>query len=99
MHLWADWPLAYLPYYKVMPSVSFKIITFIGKHKPIYHPLMDCGDFVIVTNVKNLFLTGNKAKDGVYRWHTGYRGGLKERGMPEMLSKDPTQVIACHHIY
>ena len=66
---------------------------FLGKHKPIYHPSTDCGDHVIVTNAKNLFLTGKKARDAVYRWHTGYRGGLKEKGMPEMLSKDPTQVI------
>ena len=74
-------------------------IPFVGKHKPIYHPSTDCGDHVIVVNAKNLFLTGNKAKEGVYRWHTGYRGGLKERRMPEMLARDPTQVLtACMHL-
>ena len=50
-----------------------------GKHKPSYTPHMDCGDNVIVINAEKVVLTGNKAKDKVYHWHTGYIGGIKER--------------------
>src|ERR1051325_9195162 len=50
-----------------------------GKHKPTYTPHMDCGDNVIVVNAAKVLLTGNKLKDKVYYWHTGYIGGIKER--------------------
>ena len=50
-----------------------------GKHKPTYTPHMDCGDNVIVINADKVVLTGNKLKDKVYYWHTGYIGGIKER--------------------
>jgi large subunit ribosomal protein L13 len=50
---------------------------------------MDCGDNVIVINADKVVLTGNKAKDKVYHWHTGYIGGIKER-TPEMFLKGKT---------
>jgi len=49
-----------------------------GKHKPDYTPNVDCGDFVIVTNVDKAVLTGKKAENKVYRHHTGWIGSLKE---------------------
>ena len=50
-----------------------------GKHKPTYTPHMDCGDHIVVVNAEKVVLTGNKRRDTVLRWYTGYPGGLKER--------------------
>jgi large subunit ribosomal protein L13 len=65
-----------------------------GKHKPTYTPHMDCGDNVIVINADKVVLTGNKLKDKVYHWHTGYIGGIKERSPKEFLEgRTPTRVV------
>lgn len=64
-----------------------------GKHKPTYAPNVDCGDFVVVINAKEVVLTGNKWKDKLYRWHTGYPGGLKERSALEMKAKKPEEIL------
>ena len=50
-----------------------------GKHKPTYTPHVDCGDNVIVVNAEKVVLTGRKLEQKVYRHHTGYVGGIKER--------------------
>jgi large subunit ribosomal protein L13 len=50
-----------------------------GKHKPTYTPHVDCGDNVIVVNAEKVVLTGRKVEQKVYRHHTGYIGGIKER--------------------
>jgi len=49
-----------------------------GKHKPDYTPNVDCGDFVIITNVDKAILTGKKGEKKLYRHHTGWIGNLKE---------------------
>ena len=65
-----------------------------GKHKPTYTPHMDCGDNVIVINAAKALLTGNKLKDKVYYWHTGYIGGIKERTAGAVMSgKHPERVV------
>ena len=65
-----------------------------GKHKPMFTPHMDCGDNVIVVNADKIVLTGNKLKDKVYYWHTGYIGGIKERSPEKFLAgKTPTRVV------
>ena len=65
-----------------------------GKHKPMYTPHLDCGDNVIVINAEKIVLTGNKMKDKVYHWHTGYIGGIKERTPSEFLSgRTPERVV------
>jgi len=65
-----------------------------GKHKPSYTPHMDCGDNVIIINAEKVKLTGNKLKDKVYYWHTGYPGGIKERRAGEVLAgRFPERVI------
>lgn len=65
-----------------------------GKHKPSYTPHMDCGDNVIVINAEKILLTGNKLKDKIYYWHTGYIGGIKERSPKEFLEgRTPTRVV------
>jgi large subunit ribosomal protein L13 len=65
-----------------------------GKHKPTYTPHMDCGDNVIVVNAEKILLTGNKAKNKLYHWHTGYIGGIKETTPARLLAgKSPQRVV------
>ena len=65
-----------------------------GKHKPSYTPHMDGGDHIIVVNAEKVALTGNKRRDSVFRWYTGYPGGLKERSKGAILEgKHPERVI------
>ena len=48
-----------------------------GKSKPTYTPFLDTGDFVVVVNAEKVALTGAKESAKLYRYHTGYPGGLK----------------------
>jgi len=65
-----------------------------GKHKPMYTPHIDCGDHVIVVNAEKIVLTGNKAADKTYYWHTGYPGGIKERKAQQILDgKHPERIV------
>src|SRR5471030_60754 len=65
-----------------------------GKHKPSYTPHMDCGDHVVVVNAEKVALTGNKAADSIYYWHTGFPGGIKGRSKGAILGgKHPERVI------
>jgi len=48
-----------------------------GKHKPQFTPHIDCGDNIIVVNAEKVKLTGNKAAQDYFYWHTGYPGGIK----------------------
>ena len=56
-----------------------------GKHKAIYTPNVDCGDYVIVINADKVKLTGNKLDQKMYYNHSGYTGGLRERTAKELL--------------
>jgi large subunit ribosomal protein L13 len=65
-----------------------------GKHKPSYTPHMDCGDHVVVVNAEKVALTGNKAADSIFYWHTGFPGGIKGRSKGAILGgKHPERVI------
>ena len=64
-----------------------------GKHKPVFTPNMDMGDYVIVINAAKIKVTGNKLSQKMYRRHSGYVGGLKEIALGEVLAKKPEQVI------
>lgn len=65
-----------------------------GKHKPSFTPHMDCGDNVIVINAEKVKLTGKKASDKVYYWHTGYPGGIKQRTAGQIIEGEhPERVI------
>ena len=57
-----------------------------GKHKPSFTPHIDCGDNVIIVNAERVRLTGNKAANKTYYWHTGYPGGIKSRTAGQVLS-------------
>jgi large subunit ribosomal protein L13 len=64
-----------------------------GKHKPIFAPHMDTGDYVIIVNADKVGLTGNKRQDKVAYRHSGYPGGLKQVGYEELLSKRPARAV------
>lgn len=64
-----------------------------GKHKPIYTPHVDCGDYVIVINAEKIVLTGNKLDEKVYYTHSSYPGGLKTITAGELMAKQPTKLI------
>jgi len=65
-----------------------------GKHKPTFTPHVDCGDNVIVINAEKVRITGRKATDSVFYWHTGYPGGVKKRTPQQLLTgKYPERVI------
>jgi len=64
-----------------------------GKHKPIYSPHVDTGDFVIVTNARQVATTGRKLDQKMYYRHSGYPGGLKEVTLRRQLERHPTRVL------
>ena len=64
-----------------------------GKHKPIYTPHIDTGDYVIVVNADKIRVSGNKLDSKIYYRHSGYPGGLKERTLREQLSRFPERPI------
>ena len=64
-----------------------------GKHKPEYTPHVDTGDFIVVTNVEKLRVTGNKAEDKKYFRHTGYPGGIYETNFTKLQAKHPERVL------
>ena len=64
-----------------------------GKHKPIYTPHMDTGDYVIIVNADKIKVTGKKLDQKIYYHHSEYIGGMKETTLKEKLAKKPEQVI------
>jgi large subunit ribosomal protein L13 len=64
-----------------------------GKHKPIYTPHVDTGDFVVVINAGKVVLTGNKLKGKIYYHHTGHPGGIRQISAEKLLAKKPTELI------
>ena len=64
-----------------------------GKHKPVFAPHVDTGDFVIVVNAAKIALTGNKRSTKVAYRHSGYPGGLTAVGYEEMLTKRPDRAV------
>ena len=64
-----------------------------GKHKPTYTPFVDTGDYVIVINASEMKLTGNKLDQKMYRYHTGYAGGLKETTYRNLMAKNPEKAL------
>ena len=64
-----------------------------GKHKPIYTPHIDTGDYVIVVNADKIKVSGKKLDQKVYYRHSDYVGGMKETTLKEMLAKKPEDVI------
>jgi large subunit ribosomal protein L13 len=64
-----------------------------GKHKPLFTPHADTGDFIVVINAQKVTMTGAKQDQKVYYRHSGYVGGLKEITAEKLLAKKPERVI------
>ena len=79
---------------KTLGRLATEIATVLrGKHKVTFTPHVDGGDFVVVVNAEKVVLTGKKLDQKMYRYHTGYVGGLKEITYREMMAKKPEKVI------
>jgi large subunit ribosomal protein L13 len=79
---------------KTLGRLATRVATVLrGKHKPTFTPHLDVGDHVVVVNAEKIAVTGKKVTDKVYRWHTGYIGGLREVRFEEMLKTHPERVI------
>ncbi|KAI0066393.1 60S ribosomal protein L23 [Artomyces pyxidatus] len=79
---------------RVLGKLAERIaLVLMGKHKPIYDPAVDSGDYVVVTNASKVKVTGKKAEQLVYRKHTMFPGGLKEIKYKDMMAKKPDEII------
>lgn len=79
---------------KVLGRLASQIaIRLRGKHKAIYTPHVDTGDFVVVVNADKLRVTGNKAQDKMYYRHTGYPGGIYETNFIKLQQRHPQRVL------
>lgn len=79
---------------QTLGRLASRIATVLrGKHKPIYTPHVDCGDYVIVVNAEKIHVTGQKMTQKVYYRHSGYPGGLKQITLRDQLQKFPERVI------
>lgn len=72
---------------------TFVATRLMGKHRPTWSPSVDTGDFVVVVNAEKVKLTGRKTERKIYRWHTGYPGGLKQISAGKLLREKPTRVL------
>ncbi len=79
----------------VMGRLAVVVATRLrGKHKPGYTPNIDCGDHVVIINAEKVALTGNKRKDRLFQWHTGWVGGIKQRTLGQTLDgKFPERAV------
>jgi len=79
---------------KTLGRIATQIATIIrGKHKPMYTPNMDVGDYVIVINAEKVRLTGNKENQKNYYRHSNYPGGLTTTSFSRMIDTHPERVI------
>ena len=81
------WHLLNAEQQRVGRLASYCVTILQGKHKPTFTPHIDCGDNIVIVNVDKLIFTGNKYNNKLYRWHTGYPGGLKQT-TPRRLVED-----------
>lgn len=79
---------------EILGRTASKIANLlIGKHKPNYAPHMDMGDCVVVINARDIEVSGKKAKQKVYKKHSGYPGGLKEVKYEKLIKEQPEKII------
>jgi len=64
-----------------------------GKHKAIYTPHVDTGDYIVIINAEKVEVTGNKAKNKMYHHHTGYIGNLKSINFEDLQARHPERII------
>ncbi|MFH1245276.1 MAG: 50S ribosomal protein L13 [Candidatus Omnitrophota bacterium] len=79
---------------KILGRIATKAATILrGKHKAIFTPSVDCGDYLVVINAKDVCVTGKKLEQKVYNRYSGYPGGLKQIPLKEMFKKNPQEII------
>ena len=79
---------------KVLGRLASEIaLRLRGKHKAIYTPHVDTGDFIVVVNAEKIILTGKKLTDKIYYSYSGYPGGLRETAAGKMLAEKPENLI------
>src|SRR5262249_36002113 len=79
---------------KVLGRLATRVAHILrGKHKPTFAPHLDVGDHVVVINAEKVHLTGRKLTDKMYRWHSGYIGGLREVTSHHKLKSHPERVV------
>lgn len=76
------------------PPTPLLFSSLVGKHKPFYNPAIEgCGDHVIVLNADKVEFSGNKWSNKVYRYHTGWKGGLKEVPVKRWRERNPERIL------
>ncbi|MBF0328656.1 MAG: 50S ribosomal protein L13 [Nitrospirae bacterium] len=79
---------------EVLGRMASQIASYLrGKHKPVFTPNIDTGDFIVVVNAEKVKVTGKKLTDKVYQHHTGYIGNLKEKTLKDRMNDEPEKVI------
>jgi large subunit ribosomal protein L13 len=79
---------------KVLGRVASEVaLRLRGKHKAIYTPHVDTGDFIVIVNADKIRVTGNKADDKIYYRHTGYPGGIRATSFKDMQARHPGRAI------
>ena len=79
---------------KILGRLATQIaVRLRGKHKPIFTPHADTGDFVVVVNAEKVALTGNKWDQKMYYHHSRYPGGLKQISAKKLLEKKPEELV------
>mgnify|MGYP005850340441 CR=1 FL=1 len=79
---------------QTLGRLASKVATILrGKHKAIFSPHLDVGDFVIVVNADKIRVTGQKMAQKRYYRYSGYRGGLKETPLAELMARHPTRAV------
>jgi len=78
----------------VLGRLAVQVATLLrGKHKPIFAPHVDTGDFVVIVNASKVALTGNKAEKKMAYRHSGYPGGLKAVSYGKLLATKPERAV------
>jgi large subunit ribosomal protein L13 len=79
---------------KVLGRLATKVATYLrGKHKPLFTPHVDCGDYIVVINAEKVKVTGKKIKGKMYFTHSGYPAGDKMVCFEKMIATQPEKVI------
>lgn len=79
---------------QVLGRIACRIATYLrGKHKPIFTPHVDTGDFVIVVNADKIKVTGSKLVDKKYYSHSGYIGSIREKALKDRMVSEPEKVV------
>jgi large subunit ribosomal protein L13 len=79
---------------KVLGRLATEVARYLrGKHKPIYTPHVDTGDYIVIVNADKIRVTGNKEDDKMYHRHTGFPGGIKSVNLKTMRENHADRII------